>query len=142
MWNTSCETGRWRREAQQLLEPVGLWDAARRDRGLAGLRTAAATREIALSLASAPELLLLDEPSSGLTTTESADITERIRALGEKITVLMVAHDMDLVFGVAERVILLHYGKIAAEGTCDEIRASQMVKDIYMGSHKAPPADA
>ena len=96
--------------------------------------------EMGLSLASEPELLLLDEPSCGLTPTESADITERIRALGKKITVLMIAHDMDLVFGVAERIILLHFGEISCEGTCDEIRANQTVKDIYMGSHKASTA--
>ena len=83
---------------------------------------------------------MLDEPSCGLTPTESADITERIRALGKKITVLMIAHDMDLVFGVAERIILLHFGEISCEGTCDEIRANQTVKDIYMGSHKASTA--
>ena len=64
-----------------------------------------------------PELLLLDEPSCGLTPTESADITARIKELGPKITVLMIAHDMDLVFGVAERIILLHFGEITAEGT-------------------------
>ena len=94
--------------------------------------------EIALSLASHPELLLLDEPSCGLTAAESADITRRIRDLGSKITVLMIAHDMDLVFGVAERVILLHYGQIACEGTCDEIRSNAMVREIYMGSRKQP----
>ena len=96
--------------------------------------------EMGLSLASSPDLLMLDEPSCGLTPTESADITERIRALGKKITVLMIAHDMDLVFGVAERIILLHFGAISAEGTPDEIRANQTVKDIYMGSHKASTA--
>ncbi len=56
--------------------------------------------------------------------------------MGSKITVLMIAHDMDLVFGVAERVILLHYGEIACEGTCEEIRNNQMVRDIYMGTRK------
>ena len=76
----------------------------------------------------------------GLTPTESADITERIRALGKKITVLMISHDMDLAFGVAERIILLHFGEISCEGTRDEIRADQTVKDIYMGSHKASTA--
>jgi len=93
--------------------------------------------EIALSLASDPELLLLDEPSCGLTATESADITAHIRDLGSKTTVLMIAHDMDLVFGVAERVLLLHYGRIACEGTCEEIRSNQMVRDIYMGTRHA-----
>jgi branched-chain amino acid transport system ATP-binding protein len=89
--------------------------------------------ELALSLASKPKLLLLDEPSCGLTSVESADIISRVRTLGEKITVLLVAHDMDLVFGVAQRIIVLHYGEIITEGTCDYIRTSEKVKEIYMG---------
>jgi branched-chain amino acid transport system ATP-binding protein len=125
--------------ARELLESVELWDL--RDEIVSSLAYGQQRKlEIALSLASRPELLLLDEPSCGLTTEESADITTRIRDLGSKITVLMIAHDMDLVFGVAERVILLHYGQIACEGTCDEIRGNQLVKDIYMGSHKASTA--
>ena len=121
--------------AQQLLESAGLWDL--REGVVSSLAYGQQRKlEIALSLASDPELLLLDEPSCGLTATESADITAHIRELGSKITVLMIAHDMDLVFGVAERVILLHYGQIACEGTCEEIRSNQMVKDIYMGTRR------
>lgn len=122
--------------AHGLLESVELWDL--KDEIVSSLAYGQQRKlEIALPLASGPELLLLDEPSCGLTTTESADITTRIRDLGAKITVLMIAHDMDLVFGVADRVILLHYGEIACEGTCEEIRSNQMVKDIYMGSRKS-----
>ena len=125
-----------RANAQRLLESMDLWEL--RDEIVSSLAYGQQRKlEIALSLASDPELLLLDEPSCGLTTAESADITSRIRDLGAKITVLMIAHDMDLVFGVAERVILLHYGEIATQGTCDEIRADEMVKDIYMGSRKS-----
>jgi branched-chain amino acid transport system ATP-binding protein len=125
-----------RASAQRLLESVELWDL--KDEVVSSLAYGQQRKlEIALSLASEPELLLLDEPSCGLTTTESADITARIRELGSKITVLMIAHDMDLVFGVAERVILLHYGQIACEGSCDEIRSNQMVREIYMGSRKS-----
>jgi branched-chain amino acid transport system ATP-binding protein len=125
--------------AQGMLESIDLWD--KREEAVSSLAYGEQRKlEMGLSLASEPELLLLDEPSCGLTPTESADITERIRALGKKITVLMIAHDMDLVFGVAERIILLHFGEISCEGTCDEIRANQTVKDIYMGSHKASTA--
>ncbi len=125
-----------RSTAQELLESMDLWEL--RAEIVSSLAYGQQRKlEIALSLASDPELLLLDEPSCGLTTTESADITSRIRDLGSKITVLMIAHDMDLVFGVAERVILLHYGEIACEGTCDEIRSNEMVKEIYMGSRKS-----
>lgn len=122
--------------AQELLEANGLWDL--REATVTSLAYGLQRKlEIALSLASDPELLLLDEPSCGLTTTESAEITALIKELGSKITVLMIAHDMDLVFGVAERVMLLHYGRIACEGTCDEIRSNQMVRDIYMGTRHA-----
>jgi branched-chain amino acid transport system ATP-binding protein len=89
--------------------------------------------EIALSLASEPKLLLLDEPSCGLTASESNDIIDRIQGIGTDITVILVAHDMDLVFGVAERILCLHFGEIIAEGTCDEIRNNSKVKEIYIG---------
>jgi len=89
--------------------------------------------EIALSLASEPRLLLLDEPSSGLTAAESADVPAMICNLGPAITVLVVAHDMDLVFGLADRIMVLHYGQIIAEGTPEEIQADSKVKEIYMG---------
>jgi len=128
-----------RAAAQELLESIGLWE--KRDETVSWLAYGEQRKlEMGLSLASGPKLLLLDEPSCGLTPTESADITSRIRELGSKITVLMIAHDMDLVFGVAERIILLHFGEISCEGTCDEIRANQTVKDIYMGSRKQSSA--
>ncbi|HJW74145.1 MAG TPA: ABC transporter ATP-binding protein [Thermoleophilia bacterium] len=122
-------------EARKLLEPVELWDL--RDEVVSSLAYGQQRKlEMALCLASEPTLLMLDEPSCGLTTAESADITARIRDLGSKITVFMIAHDMDLVFGVAERILLLHYGEVVAEGTCDEIACNVMVRDIYMGSHQ------
>jgi branched-chain amino acid transport system ATP-binding protein len=123
-------------DARALLEANDLWEL--REEVVSSLAYGQQRRlEIALSLASDPELLLLDEPSCGLTTVESAEITAKLKELGKKITVLMIAHDMDLVFGVAERVMLLHYGEIMCEGTCDEIRTNQMVRDIYMGTRKA-----
>jgi branched-chain amino acid transport system ATP-binding protein len=127
-----------RADARKLLEANDLWEL--RDEVVSSLAYGQQRKlEIAVSLASNPELLLLDEPSCGLTTAESAEITARIRQLGKKITVLMIAHDMDLVFGVAERVMLLHYGQIACEGTCEEIRRNQLVRDIYMGTRKTLP---
>jgi branched-chain amino acid transport system ATP-binding protein len=123
-------------DARELLESAELWDL--REEVVSSLAYGQQRKlEIALSLASSPELLLLDEPSCGLTAAESAEITAKLRELGKKITVLMIAHDMDLVFGVAERVMLLHYGEIVCEGTCEEIRSNKMVRDIYMGTRKA-----
>lgn len=89
--------------------------------------------EIALCLASDPRLLLLDEPSAGLTTAERQGVMEMIRNLPPDIAVIIVDHDMDLVFGLANRIIVLHYGQIIAEGTPDEIQAHPKVREVYMG---------
>ena len=98
--------------------------------------------EILLGLASKPKLLLLDEPSCGLTTAESAEITEAINNLEGEITVMFVAHDMDLVFGVAQRIIVLHYGKVIVEGLPDEIKNDTKVREIYMGPERSGHARA
>jgi ABC-type branched-subunit amino acid transport system ATPase component len=81
-------------------------------------------------------VLLMDEPSTGLTSAESADVVGMIRDLGIEITVILVAHDMDLVFGVAERIVVLHYGEIIAEGIPGEISSHPKVKEIYMGAEE------
>ena len=120
-------------KAQNLLESMSIWEM--KDASVKSLSYGDQRKlEIALSLASEPKLLQLDEPSCGLTTAESADIANLIRTLERDITVIFVAHDMDLVFGVADRIIVLHYGQIIAEGTCDEIRIHPRVKEIYMGT--------
>jgi branched-chain amino acid transport system ATP-binding protein len=89
--------------------------------------------EIALSMASAPKLLLLDEPSSGLTAAESAELCTRISNLGKDISLICIAHDMDLVFGIATRILLLHYGEVIIEGKPEEIKGSPIVREVYMG---------
>jgi branched-chain amino acid transport system ATP-binding protein len=121
--------------AETLLGPIGLWH--RRNDIVRTLSYGEQRKlEIVLSLASKPKLLLLDEPSCGLTAAESSDITEAINQLEQGITVMFVAHDMDLVFGVAQRIIVLHYGNIIAEGHPDEIQNDPKVREIYMGSVK------
>jgi branched-chain amino acid transport system ATP-binding protein len=89
--------------------------------------------EISLGLAMHPRLLLLDEPSAGLTKEEGVGVIGIIQKLGSEITVLMVDHDMEMVFEVAQRVIVLHYGEIIADGTPAEIQTDQRVREIYMG---------
>ena len=122
-------------EAEKLLSSMNLWD--KRDEPVHAISYGEQRKlEMALSLASKPKLLLLDEPSCGLTASESADITSRIRNLGANITVVLVAHDMDLVFGVAQRIIVLHYGETICEGTCEQIRSDAKVKEIYMGTEE------
>jgi branched-chain amino acid transport system ATP-binding protein len=89
--------------------------------------------EIGLGLAMGPRLLLLDEPSAGLTKEEGMEVISIIKNLGSDITVLMVDHDMEMVFEVAERIMVLHYGEIIADGTPEQIQADQRVREIYMG---------
>lgn len=119
--------------AKEILVGMNLWE--RRNSQVKELGYGEQRRlEIALSLASEPRLLLLDEPSCGLTPEESADMITMIRNLGENLTILLVAHDMDLVFGIAERIIVLHYGELIIDGTPDEIQNNPQVKEIYMGT--------
>lgn len=90
--------------------------------------------EIAMSLASRPKLLLLDEPAAGLGPEETeftADIVKRINEQG--VSVIFIDHDMDFVSKIARRITVLHYGKIFAEGTFEEIHKNKEVADIYLG---------
>lgn len=119
-------------KAQKLLKAMNLWE--KRDAAVSTLGYGEQRRlEIALCLASEPRLLLLDEPTAGLTVDESGEINEMIKNLGDDITVLFVAHDMDLVFGVANRIIVLYYGEIVAQGTCGKIQSDPKVREIYLG---------
>lgn len=119
-------------KAEVLLESMDLLE--KKDESISSISHGEQRKlEIALSLASEPELLMLDEPNCGLTSTESKDISRLISRLGKDVTILLVAHDMDLVFDVADRIICLHYGEVIAEGTGQEIRNNPKVKEIYMG---------
>jgi branched-chain amino acid transport system ATP-binding protein len=93
--------------------------------------------ELILSLASSPKVLLLDEPTAGLTTEESSVLAQMLlnpaHENGGDLAVLFVAHDLDLVFTVAERILVLYYGIIIAEGTAEEIQENQSVREIYLG---------
>jgi len=119
-------------KAQELLEVIDLWE--KKDEFVKNISHGEQRKmEIALSLASEPKVLLLDEPGSGLTINERFEIVEIIRNLGVDITALIVDHDMDLVFSISDHIIVLHYGKIVAEGTPDKIRADSKVREIYLG---------
>jgi len=114
------------------LKKLNLWE---RRKELAGNLGYGEQRrlEIELGLLMKPRMLLLDEPSAGLTKEESADVVDIIRDLDPDITVLIVDHEMEIVFGVAKRIIALHYGEIIADGTPTEIQENQRVKEIYIG---------
>jgi branched-chain amino acid transport system ATP-binding protein len=91
--------------------------------------------EIAMALAQEPELLLLDEPTQGLSpedTTAAVAVIRRI-ARDRRLTIILVEHDMDVVFDLADRISVLHFGQLIAEGTPDEIRANAEVQAAYLG---------
>jgi branched-chain amino acid transport system ATP-binding protein len=89
--------------------------------------------EIILALASKPKLLLMDEPSDGLTSGETYDLVRIIRNLVEGTTVFFCAHDMELVFALADRVVVLHEGGFIAQGTPKQIQSDPRVREIYLG---------
>ena len=78
-------------------------------------------------------MLMLDEPASGLSRGERQLLTELLLALDPEITLLLIEHDMDVALRVAERVTMMHDGRVIVEGTPDEIRANELVHDLYLG---------
>lgn len=89
--------------------------------------------ELALALARRPRVLLLDEPTAGMSPAETERITALVAGLDRSLTLLIVEHDMDVVFRLADRITVLHEGRAIAEGTPDEIRADRQVHDVYLG---------
>ncbi|MBI4589684.1 MAG: ABC transporter ATP-binding protein [Candidatus Rokubacteria bacterium] len=90
--------------------------------------------EIALALAGAPRLLLLDEPTAGLSPGESHLMTTLLKRLDPSITILVIEHDMDVAFELAKRVTVLHFGKVIADGLGEEVKANPLVQEIYLGA--------
>ena len=96
--------------------------------------------EIGMARASNPKLMMLDEPASGLSRGERVALTELLLSLDPSITLILIEHDMDVALRVAERVTMMHDGRVIVEGTPDEIRANQMVHDLYLGRGHQPDA--
>jgi branched-chain amino acid transport system ATP-binding protein len=90
--------------------------------------------EIGLALGGRPRLLLLDEPTAGLSPAESRLMADLLRRLDPAITVLMIEHDMDIALELSPRVTVLHYGCVIADGSRDEVKADPQVKEIYLGA--------
>jgi branched-chain amino acid transport system ATP-binding protein len=124
-------------EAQDLLKSLSLWEN-RNDLVRSISYGDQRKMEIALSMASEPKLLLLDEPSAGLDMAEVPSFINTMKALATGTTLLFSAHDMDVVFDLADRVVVLYYGQIVAQGTCEEIQADPKVREIYLGVEEGP----
>jgi ABC-type branched-subunit amino acid transport system ATPase component len=89
--------------------------------------------ELAVALAQRPRVLLLDEPTAGMSPLETARITDLIAGLDRALTILIVEHDMDVVFRLADRVTVLHEGRVIADGTAADVRGDVRVHDVYLG---------
>ena len=124
---------RRRSAADALIERVGLGG---RGDALAGEISHGEQRqlELAVALAGDPKLIMLDEPAAGLAPGERQRLTELLLGLERDITVVLIEHDMDVALRVADTVTMMHDGSVVVEGTPDEIRASELVQALYLGS--------
>jgi branched-chain amino acid transport system ATP-binding protein len=96
--------------------------------------------ELAMALAARPKFLLLDEPMAGMSMQESASVVELLKSLKRKYTILLVEHDMNAVFSLADRISVLVYGRLLVTGTPDQIRANEEVRAIYLGDEEVAAA--
>ena len=90
--------------------------------------------EIGVVLATGPKLMLLDEPTAGMSPEETARMTRMLEGLPRDVTMLIIEHDMDVVASLADRVTVLHYGEVLTEGTFDEVKRDPRVYEVYLGS--------
>ena len=120
-------------EARGFLEQVGL--AARSDRVANLAHGEQRALELAMALATRPKLLLLDEPMAGSGPEESERMVELIARLARQVTILLVEHDMDAVFRLADRISVLLNGRLIATGTAEAVRADPEVRRAYLGDH-------
>jgi branched-chain amino acid transport system ATP-binding protein len=92
--------------------------------------------EIGIALATNPKLLLLDEPTAGLAPTETRETIELIKKIAQSLTIILVEHKMKVVMEVSDKITVLHYGKLLAQGSPDEIRQNEKVRKVYLGGVK------
>jgi branched-chain amino acid transport system ATP-binding protein len=89
--------------------------------------------ELVLALVQAPQLILLDEPTAGMSPAETEAMARMISALSRGITILIIEHDMDIVFELCDRIMVLHNGSIIGDGKPDEVKANPKVREVYLG---------
>jgi branched-chain amino acid transport system ATP-binding protein len=122
-------------QAEEFLKEWGFWD--KRHTHVSNLSHGdQRLLDIMLALATQPRLLLMDEPTAGLSPAEIQTITSRIKNLSKEISILFIEHNMDVAFDLAEKVTVLHMGQVVAEGTPAEVKRDPRVKKIYLGTEK------
>jgi len=135
LWRPRARLRELTEQADELLALVGLWDArARTAKTLAHGEQRAL--EIGMALASRPRLLLLDEPTAGMSPEETRVMMELIVKLAAERTVILVEHKMKLVLDISNRILVLHHGELLAEGTPQEVRQNEVVKRVYLGQRE------
>jgi branched-chain amino acid transport system ATP-binding protein len=93
--------------------------------------------EIGVALATRPQMLLLDEPTAGMSPEETQRMTRLLAGLPRDVTLLIIEHDMDVVFSLADRITVLHYGEVLVDGAPDAVRADPRVYEVYLGTENA-----
>jgi len=126
-----------REEAEQVLARLGLGELAETRAGVLSYGDKRLL-EIAIVLATRPRLVLLDEPTAGMTPEETRQVTQLIRelAVSNTYTFLITEHDMNVVFGLADRIVVMHRGRLLAQGAPEEIRANRAVREAYLGEEE------
>jgi branched-chain amino acid transport system ATP-binding protein len=119
-------------ETERLLKEWNLWE--RKDVLVKNLSYGEQRQiEVIIALATRPRLLLLDEPTAGLSSAETAQVVSIIKNLPREITIILIEHDMDVAFEIAEHITVLHFGSVLADGPCGEIKGNPKVTEIYLG---------
>ena len=119
-------------ETDRLLKEWNLWE--KKDTLVKNLSYGEQRQiEVIMALATKPRLLLLDEPTAGLSPAETILVTSIIKGLPREITTLLIEHDMDVAFEIAEKITVLHFGSILAEGSPEQIKGNPKVTEIYLG---------
>jgi branched-chain amino acid transport system ATP-binding protein len=120
-------------KTKSILQEFGLWD--HRDVLVENLSYGDQRQiEVCLALIENPKLLLLDEPTAGLSRAESNTFTDSLKKLNSEMTILLIEHDMDVAFELVENITVLQMGALVASGTTEEIKANQKVQEIYLGT--------
>ena len=136
LWRSRAHYPALAEEADALLAQVGLHD--RRHRTVATLAHGEQRAlEIAVALAAKPRLLLLDEPTAGMSPEETREMMELVARLAAERTVLLVEHKMKMIMGLADTVVVLHQGRLLAEGSPDAIRNDRQVRRVYLGEGRS-----